>query len=283
MYATQAQTATEWLIVGELIFLAIAAAARRRHRQGGDARPLPLWATVLVGIADFAAVIFAILIAGKATIGFGTFAGLIIVIVTSMLAGIALAQTIASRRGLEISAKDALTAPRRHPLPSLVGAVIGTLVGGLPGGSIIGAIFGASLSHGQRVRRAKMTTDQLVSPLAAILGIPESDLTNGTIKWGYTKSGQIIIPRPSARILTHLDQIPTRLATHLPDLWVETANATEIVLSPVDDETKAQRERAAQLAEQHEGLVVDIRPSESTTPTTEAGNGVDLDLSGEDF
>jgi len=283
MYATQAQTATEWLIVAELIFLAIAAGARRRHRQGGDARPLPLWATALVGIADFAAVIFAILIAGKATIGFGTFAGLIIVIVTGALAGIALAQTIASRRGLEISMKDALTAPRRHPLPSLLGAVAGTLVGGLPGGSIMGAIFGASLSHGQRVRKAKMTTDQLVSPLAAILGIPESDLTDGKIKWGYTKTGQIIIPRPSARILTHLDQIPARLATHLPDLCVETANATEIVFSPVDDETQARRERAAQLAEQHEGLVVDIRPNESTTPTTEAGNGIDLDLSDEEF
>jgi len=202
MYATQAQTATEWLIIGELIFLAIAAAARRRHRQGSDARPPPLWATALVCIADFAAVIFAILISAKATIGFGTFAGLIIVIVTSILAGIALAQTMASRRGLEISMKDALTAPRRHLLPSLAGAVIGTLVGGLPGGSIMGALFGASLSRGQRIRKAKMTTDQLVSPLAAILGIPESDLTNGTIQWGYTKTGQIIIPRPSPTFAT---------------------------------------------------------------------------------
>lgn len=284
MYAPY-QAPTEWLIVGELIFVGLAALLRNRHR-GGDATPQRGIMVVIVGLSDFLGVIFAILVASRATIAFGTFWGLIIIIVTSAMAGIALAMTVASRRGLEISAKDTLTAPRRHLLPSLVGAVAGTIVGGLPGGTIIGVIFGASLSHGQRVRKSKMTVAQLVSPLAATLAVPENDLTDGSCRWEirHDPNGDVFIfPHPSARMLSKIDGIPARCATYLPDYHLTAANSTEIVLSPLDDETKAQRERSAQLAEQHEGLVVDIRPSESPTPTTDSGEGVDLDLSGEDF
>lgn len=283
MYAPY-QSATEWMIVGELIFVGFAALLRNRHR-GGDAAPQRLGIMgVIVGLSDFLAVIFAILVASKATIAFGTFWGLLIIIVTSAIAGVTLALTIAARRGLDISARDALTAPLRHPLPSLVGGVAGTIVGVFPGGAIIGAIFGASLSHGQRVRKSKMSAAQLVSPLAATLGIPENgELTDGSCKWGIRPDGEIVLPHPSARMLSKIDGIPARCATYLPDYHLTAANSTEIVLSPLDDETKAQRERSAQLAEQHEGLVVDIRPSESPTPTTDSGEGVDLDLSGEDF
>lgn len=285
MYAPY-QTATEWLIIGELIFVGFAALLRNR-RQGGDASSGRLGIMgLIVGLSDFLAVIFALLVASKATIAFGTFWGLIIIIVTSALAGVTLALTIAARRGLDISAKDTLTAPRRHPLPSLVGGVAGYVVVGLPG-LLIGAIFGASLSHGQRVRKSKMTAAQLVSPLAATLAVPESDLTDGSCRWEIrheSNGDAFIFPHPSARMLSKIDGIPARCATYLPDHYLAIANAQEIVLSPLDDETLAQRERSAQLAEQHEGLVVDIRPSESSTPTTDSGEGtVDLDLSGEDF
>ena len=268
------------LIIAELICIGFAALLRRRARQGSDAPHLGIMG-VIVALSDFLAAIFAVAIAYNAQV-FGAWTGLGVAIIMNLLAGVALAQTIAARRGLDISAKDTLLAPRRHPLPSLVGGVAGyVVVGGLPG-LLIGAIFGASLSYGQRVRRNRMAADQLKSPLAAVLGVSESVIES--IEWGITPAGEIIVPHPPAQVLNHLDSIPSRCATHLPDLRVEVASASEgIVLSPLDDETKAQRERAAQLAEQHEGLVVDIRPNESSTPTTDSGNGVDLDLSGEDF
>lgn len=281
--AHQAQGAALWITIGVLVFAGIAAYARRLHRQGEYARPLALWSTVLIGVADFVAVILAALLAGQATTGFGFIVGIILTAVISVLAGSTLAQTVASRRGIYISMRDVVTAPRQHPLPSFVGAVVGLLfivIGGLASvvpGVIIGALCGASLSHGQRVRKTQMTIDQLHSPLAAVLGVSESEIES--MSWGVTPQGEIIIPRPNAKVLNHINAIPGRLVQYLPDLYMETASATEIVLSPLDDDTKSRREQLAQ----HEGLVTDIRPGGSFMPTTEADNGVDLDLSNEDF
>jgi hypothetical protein len=279
--AHQAQGAALWITIGVLVFAGIAAYARRLHRQGEYARPLALWSTILIGVADFVAVILAALLAGQATTGFGFIVGIILTIIISALAGTTLAQTVASRRGIGISMRDAITAPRQHPLPSFLGAVVGLafIVFGLASvvpGVIIGALFGASLSHGQQVRKTQMTIDQLQSPLAAVLGVSESEIDS--MSWGVTPQGEIIIPRPNAKVLNHINAIPGRLVQYLPDLYMETASATEIVLSPLDDDTKSRREQLAQ----HEGLVTDIRPGGSFMPTTEAGN-VDLDLSDEEF
>ena len=162
-----------------------------------------------------------------------------------LLAGWALAMPLAHRRGHTIALSEAVRSARPTSLARwgavAVAGVAGTLaLGNLPDGLVLAAVAGVMIGVGapgglvHRATAARQARAEILEQLAAVLQVTVSTLE--TVDWAVGADGGVVVLRPPAQALAHLDGLEARAGRIWPHLMLSDASASRIVFSPSSDE-----------------------------------------------
>lgn len=237
-----------WALAGACLALVVARGRHGRRAAGLQEPGMEMAAggltQIMAGVlAAPAAVVLALVWADHAGI-----LGLVLAPAGGMVAGWAVALPLASRRGHYVPLSEAVrdarpTTPTRWAAVAVVTCAATALLASLPDGLVAGVAAAVAIGvagEGGVVHRRTATAAQragLVEQLAAVLSVAPSALE--AVAWYATPDGGVIVERPPAQAIAHLDGLAERCGRVWPHLEVAEATATRIAFASASDAHRA--------------------------------------------